>query len=66
MQIKSKRIYLDAMKYQIDNYFSLSNLENYYFTNSDAEIRTGENECKAQGKVFPLQARLWPRMWVEV
>ena len=50
MQIKSKRKYNDAMKYQIENYFSLRTFENYYVSNSVTEVRTGDNERKAQGR----------------
>ena len=45
---------------QLENYLLLS-FHKFIFTNNN-----NNNNNKVEGKVFPLQARLWPKGWVEV
>jgi len=50
------------MEYHIENYFSLRQFENYYVSNSDTEIRKGENERKAHGGEINSH---WKMRWRE-
>jgi hypothetical protein len=50
------------VKYQIESYFSLKKFENSYVSNSVTQIRTGENESKAQGGEINSH---WKMCWRE-